>query len=202
MSTTIDDFVNTLATEGDALDAFNAIRARFDLAGTVFCTADITETIREMLGEEQPTLVPVLIDAITQDVKDSYVWRKLGDIMSERVSAAIADVVIDRCLPFAPESGLTYTAQLLAAADDDGTTVVAVEGIGFVDAGGAYEWAAGHLGSPVLTVIGTHPTECDLHVPVDARLDTSIESVALVATDADGRVKARFVASPTTGAST
>lgn len=196
MDTTTHDFIDTLTTEDDALDAINAIRARFDLAGTVFCTADVTETVRAALAEDHPDLADALAPDIAERVKDTYYWRKLGDIMSDRGGETIADAVTDACGPLAGDADAEYTAQLLVQHGQ--THIVAIEGIGFFDAGTAYTWAAGHLGSSVATVLESRPNECDLHVPTDALFHGTIESIALMVKTSDSHNPARFVATTST----
>lgn len=190
MTTTLNDFIATLATEDDALEAINAIRARFDLAGTMFCTADVTETAREAIGEDHPDLADALVAALTERVKGTYYWRKLGDIMSERGSETIADAVAETCHPLTSDDA-EYSAHLCIMRG--GQLVTAVEGLGFRDAQVAYTWAAGHLGSQVSTVLESRPKNCDLHVPTSALLHGTIEGVALVATTDDDTKEDRVV---------
>lgn len=197
MDATTHAFIDTLTTEDEALDAINAIRARFDLAGTEFCLADVTEAVREALREADPALAEAFTSDITERVKGTYYWRKLRDIMAERGSVTIADAVAEACGPFTDDSGAEFAAQLLV--QHGKTHVAAIEGVGFHDPAAAYTWAAGHLGSSVVTVLDSRPDECDLHVPTDALIHGTIESVALRVTTEHGLTPARFVAT-TTGA--
>lgn len=192
MDATTQAFIDTLTSEDEALAAINALRARFDLAGTEFCTADVTEAVREALREADPALAEAVTSDITERVKGTYYWRKLRDIMAERGSVTIADAVAEACRPLT--DGEEVTAQLLVTHGQ--AHVVAIEGLGFHDAEVAYTWASGHLGAQVATVLDSRPEDCDLHVPTSSLTHGTIDGIALVAGTTSGDEQARFVAAP------
>lgn len=76
MSTITSDLIDKIHTEYAALDAITAIKAKFDLAGTVFCTADVDDMAAAVL-EDHP-LANAYTQAIVEQVKASYGWRKMG----------------------------------------------------------------------------------------------------------------------------
>lgn len=98
---TTDEFIDSIKTEDDALDAIHRLRTKFDMSGTMFVRQDVTHAVINVMSEAPEEVAEFMTPHIVQEVMDDTRWKRLQDTLAERGNEAVGDIVVDICGLFA-----------------------------------------------------------------------------------------------------
>lgn len=121
--TEVERFVNSVQTEGEALEAISRLRSRFDLTGTEFVKADVERHVRTALLETPETVEDFLTPVYVQEIMKGYYWKGLRDHLMEKGNEYLSEAISDTCgLPSEVPLGPEYGVQV-ASYDTNGDTL-------------------------------------------------------------------------------